>query len=197
MSIDLNRRDFIKMVSGTVSAAAVASPNSVWPKDAQQRPVAEPFTLLVDESGYLVDPEWDPCEMMMLTNGQHHEIPCGTVKEQEAALRDHAWLFEHIHEDPDELTLDDVKEWLDAGVEPENLGAYEAATLGPYGPGIEIFEWFGRKDAEEVGLSLIEGCHPGSDFMGVMFSGDLDGLNQRLQENELNLVVLFEQNVTG
>ena len=54
----LNRRDFLKIALGTVSAAALSGPLAlVWPEEARSRPVAEPW--LIDlEDGYLVDNAW-------------------------------------------------------------------------------------------------------------------------------------------
>jgi hypothetical protein len=86
--------------------------------------------------------------------------------------------------DPD-YDYDDVPDDVDI----ESLGPYQAAQYTPYAPGITIFERFGWKDAQRLGLHLIEGDHPGSSFTGVEFVGDVDELNAALAAVGLNLMV--------
>ena len=54
----INRRDFIKFVFGTASAAAVSGALPLWPTTAIARPIAEPARLALDYD-YLVDPDFD------------------------------------------------------------------------------------------------------------------------------------------
>ena len=49
MSIELSRRDFLKIVFATASAAAVSGAATLWPSNALSRPVFEPVYLSVQD----------------------------------------------------------------------------------------------------------------------------------------------------
>jgi len=84
-----------------------------------------------------------------------------------------------------EFDYGDLPEDLDF----DSLGDYQAAQYTPYGAGIEIFEHFGWDKSRRIGLGLVEGDHPGSSFVGVAFSGEIEELNAALAAAGLNLIV--------
>ncbi|MFP6733350.1 MAG: hypothetical protein VB959_05870 [Rhodospirillales bacterium] len=100
-----------------------------------------------------------------------------------------SWAFEHVVADPENWSVDEVKEWLDTEVELDDLGAWQAMKYTQYGPALEIYEQLSRDDAEELGLMLVEGCHPGSDFVGIEFHGDPAELTRGFERLGMNLVV--------
>ena len=69
------------------------------------------------------------------------------------------------------------------------MGAWEGAEYGPYAPGIEIYEKMERKEAQDLGLRLVECPFMASDFIGVSFNGSTVELNERLKLLGMNLVV--------
>jgi len=73
------------------------------------------------------------------------------------------------------------RDYLDEQVDSEMLSPREAAMLSGYGAGIAIFEALPVNVAREIGLELVEGDHPGSDFCGVRFVGELTDLNRELE----------------
>ena len=62
--------------------------------------------------------------------------------------------------------------------------------IGPYWPGVEIFENLGWDKARILGVQIIEGDHPGSSFMAARFVGDVETLNREIAEFGMNLVVV-------
>ena len=188
LSPEINRRDFIKFVFGTASAAAVAGSLPLWPKDAMSRPVAEPVKLLIDEYNYLVDPYFDfnpslPTyrEFLSLNNVSESEL--------RKALEAEHWRFEYLLDDPDNWSVDEVQEWLDSDIQFEDMSPWNAAQYTEYADGIRLYESLPFNEALELDLSLVEGDIPGSDFCGVYFGGDVEGLNKALQSRGINVVV--------
>jgi hypothetical protein len=57
MSLEINRRDFLKVVFTTTSAAAVSGVLPHWPAEALSRPIMEPVEFADDGYGYLIDPD--------------------------------------------------------------------------------------------------------------------------------------------
>ena len=56
MSLDVNRRNFLKLIFTTTSAAAVSGLLPHWPAEALSRPIMEPVEFADDGYGYLIDP---------------------------------------------------------------------------------------------------------------------------------------------
>ena len=188
MSIELTRRDFIKTVFATASLAAVSSATTLWPANSLSRPIAEPIYLTI-EDGYIVDAGFDYCDLELPTFREHHSLvglgPAQLKSELEKLFDD----MEHLVEDPENWSIDEVKEWLDSPVELDNLGLWEAMKHTHYGPGIEIYEKLTREQVDELGIELVDGDHPGSNFMGVAFHGDINELNKVLDRLAMNLII--------
>src|SRR4051794_24924401 len=56
----ITRRDFLAIVFATVPVAALDGPLATfWPPAERRREVAEPYRLILDDSGYLCDPDFD------------------------------------------------------------------------------------------------------------------------------------------
>jgi len=45
------------------------------------------------------------------------------------------------------------------------------------------------QDAFRLGLELIDGDHPGSDFVGIAFRGNVTELNRELEQLGMNLII--------
>ena len=105
------------------------------------------------------------------------------------ALNNQIWEIEHLISNPEKWSLDEVELWLDTEVELESLGLWQGAKFTPHGVGLDIYNGLNREEADTLGLVLIEGDHPGSDFLGVAYYGDVDELNQELQKLGMNLIV--------
>jgi hypothetical protein len=188
MSIELNRRDFIKIVFATASVTAVSGTSVLWPSNAISRPVFEPVYLSV-EDGYIIDPYFDYCDVCLPTFREYHSLLGLRGKALKVELEQINWSFEHVVADPNNWTINEVEEWLDSQIEMDVLGAWEGMKYTQYGPALEVYEQLDRNDAEDLGLLLIEGCHPGSDFVGIEFHGDPAELTKGFERLGMNLVV--------
>jgi len=189
MSIELNRRDFLKIVFQTTPAIAVASKLALWPSKAASRPTSDPVFLSVDENGYIVDPDFDYCDLITPTFREHHSLVGLSKEELKANLENKFYEIEHLVEDPENWTVDEIQEWLDTHVELEDLKAREAMKYTEYGPGIGIYDRMSSVQAATLGLELVDGDHPGSSFVGVAYHGDIESLNEGLEQLSLNLVI--------
>ncbi|MBT5707690.1 MAG: hypothetical protein HOI66_15355 [Verrucomicrobia bacterium] len=95
MSKEIDRRDFIGVIFGTVSTAAISGPlQGLWPAKAKDRPAAEPIVFTL-EHGYVIDPDFEPT------------TTCPTVSQNR---------YENLDEE-DQVSF--LLEWLD---ELEELG---------------------------------------------------------------------------
>ena len=189
MSTELNRRDFLKVVFATTTAAAVSGAVPLWPADAIDRPVSKPFNLTLDDSHHLVDPSFDYGSVSLPTHREHLLLEGLEGDDLKNELNEQFWQIEHLLKDPKKWSLDEVEGWLDTEIEYENLSAWQAAQFSPYKSGLDIYQHLDVEAADTLGLELVEGDHPGSSFVGVAFYGDVDELNRQLQKLGLNLVV--------
>jgi hypothetical protein len=189
MSIELNRRDFLKIVFQTVPTVAVVSKMALWPGEALSRPASDPVYLSIDENGYIVDPGFDYCDLITPTFREHHSLDGLSNAELKANLDDNFYEIEHLVTDPDNWTIDEIQEWLDTNVELEHLGSREAMKYTEYGPGIGIYDRMSNAQAASLGLELVDGDHPGSSFVGVAYHGNIESLNEGLERLGLNLVI--------
>jgi len=188
-NLEVTRRDFLKVVFATTTAAAVSGAIPLWPADAIDRPVFEPFVLELDESSYLVDPNFDYGSVILPTHRERlllEGLEAGDLKDE---LNTQIWEIEHLISDPKKWNLDEVEWWLDTKIEYEDLGAWQAAQFSPYKAGLDIYQHLSVDAADSLGLELVEGDHPGSSFVGVTFYGDVNELNRQLQKLGLNLIV--------
>jgi hypothetical protein len=196
----MNRRDFMKVILTTVSAAALRRPDKLWPVAERARPIAEPIQLLRTPEGYLRGPEVDrlPTYRRMLDfdalseNGKRNAL-------LELWRMVHLEDFEDRVNDPDdtldnEEALDELAQWhLDDEVNLESLSLRDSAKISEYGVGIEIYDALPETTAKRLGLELIVGDQPGSSFSGVAFYGEVDELNRELERVGLNLVVIEDE----
>jgi len=136
MSIEINRREFLKIVFASTTVVAVSGASALWPQEALSRPISDPAYLEIDDSGYIVDPGFDYCDLNLPTNREHHSLVG--------------------------LGEDEIKDELS-----------------------EIFD----EDASRLGLELIDGDHPGSDFVGIAFRGNVTELNRELEQLGMNLII--------
>ena len=188
MSIELSRRDFIKVVFASTTVAAVSGAATMWPSNTLARPVCDPVLLKVVD-GYIIDPGFDYCEICPPTNRVHLSLDGVEDSSLKMELDKIFWEIEHLVEDPGNWSISEVEEWLDSYVELDALGAWEAMKYTQYGPALEIYQQMNRDDAEDLGLMLVEGSHPGSNFVGIAFHGDPKELSNSFQRLGMNLIV--------
>ncbi len=189
MSTEISRRDFLKLISATASAAAVSGAITFWPTEALSRPIAEPAVLALDDSRYIIDPHFDFCpdfptfrEFLTLEN-----LTAGQMKE---ALKDEEGRFEHLLVDPENWSISEIEEWLDTTIEMDDLSPSAAMGYTQYGPGIQLHNNLGWDAAEELGLAYIEGEMPGHDFLGIRLDSNINDFNGGLARHGFNLIVL-------
>ncbi len=199
--IEINRRDFLKIVFGTISSAALISP--VWPVEAQDRPVAEPLRLALDVGGYIYDPEldWGPIPTWREWLNDQHDLNQMDKVDQYDFVRDE--MQDEIYiaskgedvDDPEsacKLSDFEIELWLDEHMDVEDLSDWQVASLSPYAPGVDIFGIMEKETLARLGVGIVEGDHPGSSFVGAQFTGDLEEQNEELMRSGLNLVVTPE-----
>jgi len=186
---EITRRDFLKVVFTTATAAAVSGTAPLWPVDAIARLVSKPFDLALDEYNYLVDPSFDYGDIKLPTRREVLSLERLDPKALKKALEGQIGEIEHLVDDTQNWTLDEVEWWLDSEIEYEELGAWQAADYSPHRAGLSIYNSLSREDAQGLGLELVEGDHPGSSFVGVAYYGNVDELNRQLQRLGMNLVV--------
>jgi len=189
MSIELNRREFLKIVFASTSVVAVSGASTLWPSDQLTRPVEEPVYLEVDESGYIVDPRFDYCDLCPPTNREYHSLVGLGKNELRAALTNELGLIENLVIDPDNWSLEEIDDWLDEYVDLDDMGTLEAMKYTHYGPALQIYQQMDHRDADDVGFQLVDGDHPGSSFVGIAFHGDKEELNHQLERLGMNLVI--------
>jgi hypothetical protein len=184
---EFDRREFLKIVFGTLAATAVSGSAHASPI-LDDIPVSEPYRLEL-EGEYFFDPLHDWGQIVLPTwrekLAENYAFSTLTVDQQDGVICE-ALGVENFAEHPSF----DRGDWLGSQIDIENLSLREAAMIGPYWPGIEIFEFLGWDEASRLGVEIIEGDHPGSTFMAAQFVGDVKVLNGEIANLGMNLVVL-------
>ena len=85
--------------------------------------------------------------------------------------------------------MTEIQAWLDSELEPEDMSLWEGMCYTPYGPPIEFYEGISGEDSDSIGLTLVEGDHPGSSFAGVQLFNTPRDANRELQRLGINVVV--------
>ncbi len=188
MSTEITRRDFLELVFATASVTTVTGGVALWPSNALARPIAEPAQLFIDGDGYIIDAYFDFLPQLP-TFREHLGIVDLDRKTAKEALDREVDRFEHIVEDPENWSMEEIEEWLDSRLELDDLGPYNAMKYTQYRPGIELYERLDEEVIGELGLELIDTPSMCSDFVGVRYLGDIDALNAGLARHGLNLIV--------
>jgi hypothetical protein len=203
----LTRREFLKLVFGSVSAAALTGPLALlWPEPEKTRPLAEPLGLYLDEDHHLVDgPRREDLEWVPILPREHLGLDRMSPHE-----RVDFWVCDWGVEDP---VLDALSErgdvenwsapdhaafaafeaehasWLDADIEFIEASEWELAMPTEYGAALRLHRELGEERAEALGLygSGIGG--PGGGGPAIGFRGDVAKLNAALAAAGLNVVV--------
>jgi len=189
MSLEISRRDFLKVIFTTTSAAAVSGVLPHWPAAALNRPVREPVVFADDGDGYLIDSSMEYYDFSLPTFREHLDLEGLGPKQLKTRLKQEEWRFEHLISDSGNWNIDEVQEWLDSDVEVDDLSIREGMTYSPYGPPIEFYDQLPYADSEKIGLALIEGDHPGSSFAGIQLLNTPDDANRELQKLGINVIV--------
>ena len=154
------------------------------------RPVSDPVYLNIDGSGYIVDPGFDYCDLDVPTYREYHSLVNFGKAELKAELQEIFFEIEHLVSDPENWSVDEIEEWLDTPMDITDMGTWEGMKYTHYGPAIQIYEQMERQDVLRLGLELIDGDHPGSDFVGIAYHGDVAELNSQLEQLGMNLIVV-------
>ena len=191
MSKEIDRRDFIKIIFGTVSTAAISGPTAdLWPTKAKKRPQADPIVFEL-RSGYIIDPDYDHDANWPTVREHRFDCPpAEAIDHFHDLIGDNSETYDYLEKEigkpakkwskVDVPVLENYfEEELNEKEDPDYLGFSASANYSEYRAGIEVLE--------ELGLYLVEGDHPGSSFCGVAFDGDTDKLNQALVHRGLNL----------
>ena len=80
MSIELTRREFLKIVFATTSLVAVTGVTTMWPSNELTRPIMEPVYLEVDDYGYIIDPGFDYWDMCPPKSREYHSLKLAQQK---------------------------------------------------------------------------------------------------------------------
>ena len=199
MSEEIDRRDFIGVIFGTVSTAALSGPTvNLWPAEAKDRPKAEPVVFLLD-NGYIVEPDFDyEANSPTVRENRYDGLSTKEALEFFSDLIEASDDWEHLEKEigkPCEkwstaevsILEDYFKDELDEKEDPENFSFQASAENSEYSAGIRVLEELGDERAKELGLYLVEGDHPGSSFCGVAFEGEVEVLNLEFARRGLNL----------
>jgi hypothetical protein len=204
----VSRREFLKLILGTVPAAALSGPlAALWPDEAKSRPVADPITLYLDR-------DWAPGEALLVGDAsaaadeyfpprrEYYDWEALSLKERVEYWLDGWGAAAHDGEfiwglpDVEDWTAADLaqfnafeakqRRWLDAPVEIDEMSERDLAAMTQFGAGYELFDQVGG------GLGLYETyCgSPGGGGWYVAFRGDVEQLNAGLAALGINVVVL-------
>jgi hypothetical protein len=202
----LTRREFLKLVFGSISAAAVTGPLALlWPEAEKARPLAEPLDLYLDDDHHLVDsPPLEDLEWVPISRREHLGLDRMTLEERIAF-----WVDDWGEEDPFLSVLEerwDVDQWsaaehaafaafeaeravwLDADIEFHEASEWELAMPTEYGAALRLYCELGEERAEALGLyeSAAGGMCSGP---AIGFRGDVAKLNAVFATAGLNVVV--------
>jgi hypothetical protein len=202
MSKEIDRRDFIGVILGTVSSTALSgSLSAEWPENAKDRPVADPIVFHL-ENGYVVDPIFDyDVELPTVRENRYEaldtegaiEFFLDLVGYDEERIAELETIIKKPHRKWSEEDLPflekQFREELDQPEDPDYLSFRMNAVCSEYSAGITLLDELGDERSKELGLYLVEGEHPGSSFCGVGFDGALEELNLELVRRGLNLSI--------
>jgi len=203
----LTRREFLKLVFGSVSAAALTGPLALlWPEAEKARPQAEPLDLYLDEDNHLVDgPRRENLEWVPIPRREHLGLDRMTLDE-----RIEFWLYDWGGKDPYLAVLEerwDVEQWsaadhaayaafeaeraawLDADIEFIEASEWELAMPTEYGAALRLYRELGEERAESFGLYWSGIGGPGGGGPAIGFRGDVEKVNAAFAAAGLNVVV--------
>ena len=179
-TMHMDRRDFIKIVFGTTSMVLLQGAKPLLVEEIEERPAAEPYALELDSGGYIIDAEFDYENYCPPTRREYEGWDELSKRERKDLIAEMGF---------EDFSSAEILDWLDSPMELEEFGGHEFARMGPCKTGVSLLENMSPKDAHELGLYLVDGEQPGSDFVGVRFTGDLDELNTWFVRNGWNLVI--------
>jgi hypothetical protein len=203
----LTRREFLKLVFGSISAAALTGPLALlWPEAEKARSQAEPLELYLDEDNHLVDgPRREDLEWVPIPRREHLGLDRMTLEE-----RVEFWLYDWGREDPFLAVLEErwgvdqwsVAEhaafaafeaeraaWLDADIEFIEASEWELAMPTEYGAALRLYRELGEELAESLGLYWGGVGGPGGGGPAIGFRGDVEKVNAAFAAAGLNVVV--------
>ena len=161
----------------------------------------DPWFVDIDEEGYLFAEDWDGGDWP--THREYREYDWMSIDEKVQHLLELNWLDEESlleqHQiskpgggwDAEVLTrLESVLgAFLDEPVSRGDMSPDDQFRYSRYGVGELVLDRFSLDEQDKLGLWLVEGDSPGSDFTGVRFDGDIAELNRALAKRGANIVV--------
>jgi len=201
MSYKLNRRDFLKLATTTVSLAAIEGPLAAfWPDQQDHIPTLEdPQIILVESDGYLKDPNYDYDDWP--TNREHY----GEIDDDEKVELIRSYIgddeIEELFEIPGDRVVDSelistyqyvVDNWYEESLDPDQLSFYDLGFKSEYWPGYDLFYHRDGALVDDLDLVLIEGEYPGSSFTAVKMRKSVKEANQILAKHGLNIQMIPE-----
>jgi hypothetical protein len=203
--MDMNRREFLKIMLGTVPAFTVnASMASLWLGQEPAKPVSQPVMIMIDGTGYLYDPDFEPELISVRT---YYGIDQLTAESRLEFYIDHFGrdylqdILREDEEDPDDVALspDRIEEldsclenYLDEEIDPEVGSFREQMNNSEYWIGGWLYDNLPSDAFRASGLDYVEGEFPGSSFCAVRYRDDIGELNAVLLRSGLNAVCVEE-----
>lgn len=196
----LSRRSFLEFVLSTIPACALpgGALAGAWPSDELERDVAEPWVLALSYGTEL----WDPSDAdgalrvpslrEWISDSYPGLAERGGVGEREA-MQEYLVNEGFCDEDEDlREALKGLRKRLDTGLDSD-LGDFEQ-WLETECKSAAWTTWTGLPEEvqNKVGLSLVEGDHPGSSCTYIRWGGTLPELNDALLQAGVNIHVIDE-----
>lgn len=161
----------------------------------------EPWFVDVDEEGYLFAKDWDGGDWP--TRREHYEYDWMSIDEKVQHLLEHNCLDEESLLEQHQICKPEggwdaallahleslLGRFLDEPVSRGEMCPDDQFRHSWYGVGGLVLDQFSLDEQDRLGLWLVEGEHPGSDFTGVCLDGDIGELNRALAKRGANIVV--------
>jgi hypothetical protein len=203
----VSRREFLKLILGTVPAVALSGPlATLWPETKKSLPVGEPVELYLDEENCLVSGPFLELDWTPTTRREYFDWDDLPLRERLEYWRESWRADERFHEflyegpevdqwtDADHATFRaleaDQADWLDGEMSYDELPERDLALMTEYGAAVELFDQLPEKQARALGLhETVLGGPGGGGGYAIEFRGDVTRLNATLAALGINVVV--------
>lgn len=161
----------------------------------------EPWFVDIDEEGYLFAEDWDGGDWA--THREYREYDWMSIDEKVQHLLELNWLDEESLLERHQIRKPEggwdvevlarlesaLGGFLDEPVSRGDMSPDDQFRHSRYGAGGRVLDQFSLDEQDKLGLWLVEGDSPGSDFTGVRFDGDIAELNRALARCSANIIV--------
>lgn len=198
---ELSHDEWLKLIFSNTGSPAFCNAPQEPNRPVLQDPPDPNTQIAVVEYGYLCDPNWEPEELP--TCREYWDFDGLPPEKQAERLMETAGYDESLLEQEFDI-VKPINGWdaeiiaelevllghhLDEPIDPEYISPHDRLHSGPYAIGAYLLLELPEEEQERLGLWVMEGDQPGSDFCGVRFDGDVAELNRALKENGINLFV--------